>query len=119
MIRTIACLLSMLAPQVYAQGQAVSAPGAVLRGLDTVSGDTVDLTLSAGESADFGSLNITLRDCRYPLGNPASEAFANLRIVSTLDNAAVFDGWMIASAPALSALDHPRFDLWVIRCATS
>jgi len=29
-----------------------------------------------------------------------------------------FDGWMIASAPALNALDHARYDVWVMRCKT-
>jgi len=30
----------------------------------------------------------------------------------------VFKGWMIASSPALNALDHPRYDVWVLRCIT-
>ena len=30
-----------------------------------------------------------------------------------------FSGWMIASTPALSAMDHSRYDIWVMRCATS
>jgi len=25
---------------------------------------------------------------------------------------------MIASSPALNALDHPRYDVWVMRCTT-
>ena len=28
----------------------------------------------------------------------------------------VFSGWMFSSSPALAALDHPVFDIWVIRC---
>ncbi|MEO0381372.1 MAG: DUF2155 domain-containing protein, partial [Pseudomonadota bacterium] len=27
--------------------------------------------------------------------------------------------WMIASAPALSAMEHARYDVWVMRCTTS
>ena len=30
----------------------------------------------------------------------------------------VFSGWMIASSPALNALDHARYDVWVMRCKT-
>ena len=30
----------------------------------------------------------------------------------------VFAGWMVASSPALSALDHARYDVWVLRCVT-
>ena len=28
----------------------------------------------------------------------------------------VFSGWMYASSPGLSALEHPVYDIWVIRC---
>ncbi len=31
----------------------------------------------------------------------------------------IFVGWMIASAPALNALDHPRYDVWMLSCLTS
>jgi hypothetical protein len=30
----------------------------------------------------------------------------------------VFSGWMFASSPALSALEHPVYDVWVIDCKT-
>ena len=44
------------------------------------------------------------------------EAEAHLTIVDASAPQPVFDGWMIASSPALSALDHPRYDVWVMRC---
>ena len=28
----------------------------------------------------------------------------------------LFSGWMFASSPALSALEHPVYDVWVIGC---
>jgi hypothetical protein len=28
----------------------------------------------------------------------------------------VFRGWMFASAPAVSAMDHPVYDIWVVDC---
>jgi hypothetical protein len=95
------------------------APGAVLRALDKVSGQSIDLEIGNGRSAQFGSLDIAVIDCRYPAGNRTGDAFAGLRIVEGSDAVPVFEGWMIASAPALSALDHPRYDVWVIRCITS
>lgn len=30
----------------------------------------------------------------------------------------VFRGWMFASSPALNALEHPVYDVWVINCTT-
>jgi len=95
------------------------APGAVLRGLDKVAGATRDIRLAPGESANFGRLTITLTECRYPVANPAADAFAHVVIRDARLAEPVFRGWMIASSPALNALDHPRFDVWLIRCTTS
>lgn len=30
----------------------------------------------------------------------------------------IFRGWMFASSPALNALEHPVYDVWVINCTT-
>lgn len=35
-----------------------------------------------------------------------------------LPDNAIFSGWMFASSPALSALQHPVYDVWVIDCKT-
>ncbi|KCZ83625.1 hypothetical protein HAD_13524 [Hyphomonas adhaerens MHS-3] len=32
------------------------------------------------------------------------------------ENPELFSGWMFASSPGLSALEHPVYDIWVIRC---
>ena len=45
-----------------------------------------------------------------------AEADAHLTIRDAASTAPVFAGWMLATAPALSALDHPRYDVWVLGC---
>lgn len=98
---------------------ATDAPGAILRGLDKVAGQTTDLTVKNGETIEFGTLKVALSDCRFPTDNPAADAYAHLSITEAAAAAPpknLFDGWMVASSPALSALDHPRYDIWVIRC---
>lgn len=57
-----------------------------------------------------------LDSCRYPTGNPASDAEAHLTITEETTGSELFNGWMLASSPALSALDHPRYDVWVLSC---
>ncbi len=96
-----------------------SAPGALLRGLDKVSGEVSDLRLEVGQTVRLGRLDVTLGDCRYPADDPAGDAFAYLTIRSDALEEPAFMGWMIASSPALSALDHPRYDVWVMRCSNS
>ena len=118
-IRTAMALLFGLATAASAQEETQIASGAVLRGLDKMSGDVVDIELASGSTAQFHRLNITLTECRYPVGNPAGNAYAGLEISEVGRDGVVFSGWMIASAPALSAMEHARYDVWVMRCTIS
>lgn len=87
-----------------------------LRGLDKVTGHTQDFELAPGASITFGRLELRLAECRYPAADPSSDAYAELTILDRRANREVFSGWMIASSPALSALDDPRYDVWVMSC---
>ncbi|XAT57675.1 DUF2155 domain-containing protein [Rhodobacteraceae bacterium IMCC1335] len=102
-----------------AQSAVQTADGAVLRGLDKVSGDIQDFPLRAGSSFDLGALNVALSECRYPVDNPMGDAFAYITISEDPLQPPVFMGWMVASSPALNPLDHRRYDVWVLRCAMS
>lgn len=99
-----------------ASQQMASADGVYLRGLDKVSGMTTDLALAVGDTLSFGRMAITLSACRFPADNPAADAFAFLDIRDELRGERLFYGWMVASSPALNALDHPRYDIWVMGC---
>lgn len=107
----VLALTGMAAAQDMAEGH-----GALLRGLDKIAGTSIDLPLEVGQTLAFGQLQVTLNECRYPADDPSSNAFALLTIVDNAQNAQIFSGWMIADSPALSALDHQRYDVWVIRC---
>jgi len=107
---------AMAAAQLPPTIATADAPGAVLRGLDTANGQITDITIKSGETKRYERLEITLDQCRYPQENPAGDAFAHLKIRDVREIKPRFDGWMIASSPALSALDHPRYDVWVLRC---
>ncbi|OZA01113.1 MAG: hypothetical protein B7Y02_17840 [Rhodobacterales bacterium 17-64-5] len=47
---------------------------------------------------------------------PLGDAWAHVTILDAGQTDPVFKGWMVASSPALSALDHPRYDVWVLHC---
>ena len=94
------------------------AKGALVRGLDKVTGAVEDLSIRNGEVARMGRILIALGECRYPEGNPAGDAYAFLAIGEDASQDPVFTGWMIASSPALSAMEHRRYDVWVLRCIT-
>jgi hypothetical protein len=97
-------------------------PVAVLRGLDKVAARTTTLYVPVGESIRFGTLQILADVCdkRPPEETPESAAF--LEIVEQQPGkpaADVFRGWMFASSPGLSAMQHPVYDLWVLDCVSA
>ena len=65
-------------------------------------------------------LSVKLDACRSPSDHDTHGTMAHLKIwdMKRGDAKAIFAGWMFAESPALSALDHPRYDLWVINCTT-
>jgi hypothetical protein len=93
-----------------------TAGGAVIRALDKVSGEVREIELSEGETTAMGLIEIQLGECRFPQGNPAGDAFAWIEVRTPGRGTTDFEGWMIASSPALNALDHARYDVWVMRC---
>jgi hypothetical protein len=106
------------AEQTTVTTSATDAPGGVVRVLDKTSGLTTDLELARGQTGSMGALSVTLDGCRYPTDNPSGDAFEHLTIHYRDAIDPVFSGWMIASSPALNAMDHPRYDVWALRCNT-
>ena len=99
-----------------ANSQVVVATGGVLRMLDRLTGTVTDYDLAPGQKQVVGRLTLRLDECRYPADSPLADAFAHVTILDSGLIDPVFHGWMVASSPALSALDHPRYDVWVLHC---
>lgn len=114
-MKRLAFLLIVLGFPLQAQDLA-DAPGAQVRVLDKLTGEVQDFTLGRGQSTVTGRLTVQLDSCRSPADNTTAEAEAHLTILDAASPEPVFAGWMLANAPALSALDHPRYDVWVLRC---
>jgi len=92
---------------------------AVLQGLDKVTARVSTLDAGVGQTVHFGSLEITVRSCRKrpPEEEPESAAFLEIREKKADEEPKLlFSGWMFASSPAISALEHPVYDLWVVDC---
>lgn len=102
----------------YAQQSVEVGTGAVLRWMDRTNSETDDIEIRNATSGQIGPLRVELGECRYPVGNPAGDAFAFLTIHAEGQARPFFSGWMVASSPALNALEHPRYDLWVLRCTS-
>ncbi len=119
MIRIFGFCLALLLPVVaVAQSNVKTKSGTTvqLRALDTITGLVEDIDLAVGDTTVYERLMMSVKECRYPAGNISADAFAYLVIRDVRETLPAFEGWMIASSPALSALEHPRYDVWVLRC---
>jgi hypothetical protein len=120
MLRVMVFFLSLvLASASIAQLATTNGTGVTVRALDKLTGKVSDLQIGTRQSATVGRITVTANECRYPDGNVAGEAYASLTITEIGKDAPVYQGWMIASSPALNPMDHQRYDVWVLRCTTS
>ena len=93
---------------------------AVLQALDKITARTVELRLPIGEEVAFGTLRLTARACLTtpPTEPPESAVFLEIAVADPEGGRKpAFTGWMFASSPSLSALEHPVYEIWPIACA--
>lgn len=95
---------------------------AVLQGLDKVTARISTFDVPVGEPVRFGTLEIVVRHCRKrpPEEPPETSVFLEIDDARRGEQPVrLFSGWMFASSPALSALEHPVYDVWVVDCKIS
>ena len=114
-------LLSLLPCAAYAVVPTQEQPIVIMRALDKMTARVEEIELPVGKTIQFGSLAITARTCRVTLPEetpPESAAYLEIRElkVGAQVSTPVFTGWMFASSPALSAMEHPIYDAWVTGC---
>jgi len=90
----------------------------IVRALDKITAQITELRLPEDEPVEFGTLVLTARHCysRPPEEPPETFAFLEIDDIQDGKRKRVFTGWMMASSPALHALEHPVFDVWVVGC---
>lgn len=105
-------------------------PAVLLRGLDKITGRSTDIGVATDAQILFGGLRVTVRACHQTPPTEPPESIAYIEIEdygfhveeSDIESEVVdmekrvFNGWMYASSPGINALEHPIYDIWVIRC---
>jgi hypothetical protein len=104
-------------------------PAALLRALDKVTAKVSTLRIERGQRVVFGRLALTMYQCLKTPPEETPEAAILLAIEAlpagpTRQEGAgrsnmpgnLFYGWMFASSPALNALEHPVYDVWLVGC---
>lgn len=119
-LRAIAVLFAAAVVFRAAPAQATAYDRVVLQGLDKVTARVTTIEAQIGEVVKFGTLEIVARYCdkRPPEETPESAAFLDIWENRPGEpSVSLFRGWMFASSPALNALEHPVYDIWVLDCA--
>ena len=91
----------------------------VLQGMDKVTARVWSFEAPIGRTVRFGTLEIVVQKCERTPPEEPPESAAYLDIYEAKSNEAridLFHGWMFASSPGLSGLEHPVYDVWVLDC---
>jgi hypothetical protein len=103
-----------------ALGETIAEPVALLLGLDKITARVSKFEAQVGTPAQFGTLSVRVRDCEKnpPEETPESAAFVEIDEMRPGEKVAkrLFSGWMFASSPALSGLEHPVYDVVLLDC---
>ena len=97
----------------------VANPIATFAGLDKITARLTKFDVYMNETVQFGALQITPRAChtRPPTEVQRTSVFVEVDQVSLQGTTTrIFTGWMFAESPALNAVDHPVYDLWLVAC---
>ena len=105
-----------------AAAETIANPIAAFSGLDKITGRITSFDVYIDETVQFGALQITPRACytRPPTETQRTSVFVEVDQVSLKGTVSrVFTGWMFADSPALNAIDHAVYDIWLIDCKAS
>ena len=117
-------------PAQAAKGQQIGTPNkdrvVTLGVLNKRNNLTQDLVMKPGEARRIGNLVVKVATCEksLPWEQPQEEGAFVQAFVEERRSAAdklgwhkVFSGWLFKNSPALNAVEHPVYDVWVKSCA--
>ena len=115
-------LSAMLLAAGPAAADTIANPVAAFSGLDKITGRITNFDVYIDETVQFGALQITPRVCytRPPTETQRTSVFVEVDQVSlrgTINR--IVTGWMFADSPALNAVDHAVYDIWLLACKQS
>ena len=103
-----------------ARAEMTNYPVAKLQSLDKMTARTMTFNARVGSTVKFGPIYIRVQTCRKapPIEKPEAAAFLQIWELTPQEQKPlwIFSGWMFASSPALSPMDHPVYDVWVLDC---
>jgi len=110
---------SVILPAGPASAERISNPVAVFAGIDKITGRITSFDVYVNETVQFGALQVTPKVCysRDESEVQKIDGFVEVDEI-TLDRKIrrIFSGWMFADSPALNAVEHAIYDVWLTDC---
>jgi hypothetical protein len=92
---------------------------AILQGLNKITAKTSEFEIKVGDSVEFGKLIIIVHKCWQSPADQRPESKILLEIYENINEDTknkIFYGWMFASSPSISSLEHPIYDVTALGC---
>jgi hypothetical protein len=90
---------------------------ATLQALDKANAVEKTLVVKVGSTGRFASLDIAVRGCFVRPPDKPADATAFLVIRDQRADTPAFSGWMVHSAPYMSMMAHPLYDVRIAGCS--
>lgn len=113
-------LATALIPNAYADN--IEMNTAHIQAMDKITGRVSELTIPVNGLANFGTFSILVRKC---VTKSPEEAPENTAFIDVVDNyqstnpVNIFKGWMFSSTPGINGIEHPIYDIWLLKCYNS
>lgn len=117
--QTLKLLLLLAAWPFFANAQEIPMNTAQMQAMDKITGKVNIIEVPVNGEIKFGSFSVVVRACK---SSPEGEIPENYAFVDVTDKSFdqteynIFKGWMISSSPAVHAVEHPIYDVWLLRC---
>ena len=92
---------------------------AQMQAMDKITGKVNVIEVPVGGEVKFGSFSVVVRSCKTNSEDEIPENFAFVDVTDKSfdkDEFNIFKGWMFSSSPALNAVEHPIYDVWLLKC---
>ena len=87
--------------------------------MDKITGRVSIIDVPVGGAVNFGTFSVLLRSCKTRTEEEVPENFAFVDVSDKSFNQEeynIFKGWMFSSSPAVNAIEHPIYDVWLLKC---
>ena len=102
-----------------ANAEQIATNMARMQAMDKITGRVSIIEVPVNGEVKFGTFSVVVRSCKT---NAEGEVPENYAFVDVTDKSFdkeefnIFKGWMLSSSPAVSAVEHPIYDVWLLKC---